>query len=62
MPGTERREGLQKQTRSATLELSYGIAFLPPKSGILLIEWLTIIGKGGGIGKNYKTNFSQYEK
>lgn len=34
----QRYEGLQSQTSSATLGMSFEIAFLPPKSGILLIQ------------------------
>lgn len=53
-----RNESLQNQTSSETLAFSFGIAFLPPRSGIL-IQLLAIIE--GEDRKELQTNFSQNE-
>lgn len=55
----QRNISLQNQTSSETLAFSFGIAFLPLRSCILITQQLTIIEGEGG--KELQTNFSQYE-
>lgn len=55
----QRNESLQTQKSAAALAFSFGIAFLPPRSGISIIQQLTIIE--GEDRKELQTNFSQHE-